>query len=842
MKLLRTSVISLLWLVLSLGTASVLAVVGAALYFAPGLPDVRQLQDFELHTPLRIFSRDGKLIGEFGEERRMAIDFDEVPEDLVQALLAAEDANYFDHPGVDPRGLARAAYELVSSGGTIQTGGSTITMQVARNYLLTLDRTFTRKIREILLALQMEQVLSKEEIFELYINKIFLGNRAYGVAAAAETYYQRPLSELTLAQKAMIAGLPKAPSSFNPLANPERSLIRRNWILYRMRDLGYIDQAAYDDAVQAPITAQRFTAQVEVDAPYVAEMARQFAIERYGDDAYTGGYRVHTTLDSELQPFARDALTRGLIDYDTRHGWRGVEESGIPSSLVEAQERAERSGLEEELGESPEVMETARQAAESSQSRVEGVDGDVSNWLRVLERTPGFGPLQPAIVVESEAREMTVLDRRGELLTLEWDGLSWAREYRSAFARGAEPSSAAEIASRGDLVRILERDDGSFRLSQRPDAEGSIVVLDPDTGAILALQGGFSFNASKFNRATQAQRQSGSIFKPFVFLAALQDGSMNAATVVNDAPVVMQDGSNDLWRPVNAGGNFLGPTRLRVALAQSRNLVTIRILQTLGLDATIDYLEGFGFASTRLPRGLSLALGSASLTPLEMTNAYAVLANGGFQVSPWFVERVTRGDDDNVIDEALPRVACRECDNGATEVEIDGRVYPLAERVADPSSVYILRDMLRDVIDSGTGRAALELGRQDIVGKTGTTNEQRDAWFAGYNDDLVTSVWIGKDNNETTGEYGGRAALPVWIDFMGNALNGRPEAMPEAPANIVRVRVDADTGRRLHDDQSGGISELFHGDHLPDYQPRSVGREIEDSSGSQGTGSYEAIF
>nr|WP_163500982.1 penicillin-binding protein 1A [Halomonas socia] len=842
MKLLRTSVISLLWLVLSLGTASVLAVVGAALYFAPGLPDVRQLQDFELHTPLRIFSRDGKLIGEFGEERRMAIDFDEVPEDLVQALLAAEDANYFDHPGVDPRGLARAAYELVSSGGTIQTGGSTITMQVARNYLLTLDRTFTRKIREILLALQMEQVLSKEEIFELYINKIFLGNRAYGVAAAAETYYQRPLSELTLAQKAMIAGLPKAPSSFNPLANPERSLIRRNWILYRMRDLGYIDQAAYDDAVQAPITAQRFTAQVEVDAPYVAEMARQFAIERYGDDAYTGGYRVHTTLDSELQPFARDALTRGLIDYDTRHGWRGVEESGIPSSLVEAQERAERSGLEEELGESPEVMETARQAAESSQSRVEGVDGDVSNWLRVLERTPGFGPLQPAIVVESEAREMTVLDRRGELLTLEWDGLSWAREYRSAFARGAEPSSAAEIASRGDLVRILERDDGSFRLSQRPDAEGSIVVLDPDTGAILALQGGFSFNASKFNRATQAQRQSGSIFKPFVFLAALQDGSMNAATVVNDAPVVMQDGSNDLWRPVNAGGNFLGPTRLRVALAQSRNLVTVRVLQSLGVENAIEFLEGFGFAESRLPRGLSLALGSASLTPLEMTNAYAVLANGGFQVSPWFVERVTRGDDDNVIDEALPRVACRECDNGATEVEIDGRVYPLAERVADPSSVYILRDMLRDVIDSGTGRAALELGRQDIVGKTGTTNEQRDAWFAGYNDDLVTSVWIGKDNNETTGEYGGRAALPVWIDFMGNALNGRPEAMPEAPANIVRVRVDADTGRRLHDDQSGGISELFHGDHLPDYQPRSVGREIEDSSGSQGTGSYEAIF
>lgn len=842
MTFIRTLAISLIWLTLSLGAASVLAVVGAALYFAPGLPDVRQLQDFELHTPLRIFSRDGKLIGEFGEERRMAVDFADVPEDLVQALLAAEDANFFEHPGVDPRGLARAAYELISSGGSIQSGGSTITMQVARNYLLTLDRTFTRKIREILLALQMEQVLSKEEIFELYVNKIFLGNRAYGIAAAAETYYQKPLHELTLAEKAMIAGLPKAPSSFNPLANPERSLIRRNWILYRMRALGNIDQQAYDEAVQAPVSAHRFTVQLEVDAPYVAEMARQFAIERYGDEAYTGGYRIHTTLDSELQPYARDALTRGLIDYDTRHGWRGPEEEGIPSSLVEAQERTERRGLEEELAESPEVMETARQAAASSQSQVEGIDGDVSNWLRVVERTPGFGPLQPAIVVESEGRQMRVLDRDGELQTIEWDGLSWARVYRSAFSRGPEPSSAAEIASRGDLVRIIERDDGSYRLGQRPDAEGSIVVLEPDTGAILALQGGFSFNASKFNRATQAQRQSGSIFKPFVFLAALQDGNMNAATVINDAPVVMQDGSNDLWRPVNAGGNFLGPTRLRVALAQSRNLVTVRVLQSLGLDNTIEFLEGFGFSESRLPRGLSLALGSASLTPLEMTNAYAVLANGGFQVSPWFVDRVTRGTDDNVIDEAVPRVACRECDNGATNVEIDGRVYPLAERVADPAAVYILRDMLRDVIESGTGRAALEIGRNDIVGKTGTTNEQRDAWFAGYNDDMVTTVWIGKDNNETTGEYGGRAALPIWIDFMGNALEGRPDAVPEAPSNIVRVRVDANTGRRLHDNQSGGISELFHADHLPDYQPRSVGREIEDSTGSQGTGSYEAIF
>ena len=841
MKWIKTLVFSAFWLLVSLTAAALLSVAGAALYFAPGLPDVRQLQDFELHTPLRVFTRDGKLIGEFGEERRMAVSFDEIPEDFIQALLAAEDAAFFEHRGVDPRGLARAAVELVSSGGDIQSGGSTITMQVARNYLLTLDRTFTRKIREILLALQMERILTKEEILELYVNKIFLGNRAYGIAAAAVVYYNKPLEELTLAEKAMIAGLPKAPSSFNPLANPERSLIRRNWILYRMRQLGNIDQATYEAAVQEPVTARRHVAQIEVDADYVAEMARQYAVERFGEEAYTGGYRIHTTLDSQLQPYARQALARGLIDYDTRHGWRGPEEREIPSSLAEAQARTERRGLEEELAESPEIMQTARQAAERSQTRVEGIEGDVSNWLRVLERTPGFGPLQPAIVVASEGREMRVLTRGGELVTLNWDGLSWARAYRSPRARGPEPSSASEIASRGDLVRILQRDNGSWRLSQRPDAEGSIVVMEPDTGAILALQGGFSFNASKFNRAVQAQRQSGSIFKPFVFLAALDTGLMTASTVVNDAPVVMHDGSS-LWRPVNSSGDFLGPTRLREALARSRNLVTIRILQTLGLDSTIEYLEGFGFSRSRLPHGLSLALGSADLTPLEMTNAYAVLANGGHRVSPWFIERVTRGSDDNVLDEARPAIACRSCDAGQTEVVIDGRTYDVAPRVADPTAVYILRDMLRDVIESGTGRAALSLNRNDVVGKTGTTNNQRDGWFAGYNDDLVVTVWIGKDNNESIAEYGGNAALPIWIDFMGNALNGRPEARPEPPAGLITARVDAQTGRRLADGQPGGITEIFHPDYLPDMEPRRVEQEIEQRSGSQGTGSYEAIF
>ncbi|KFF48149.1 penicillin-binding protein [Gammaproteobacteria bacterium MFB021] len=840
MKLFTRLLSTAFWLLLSLGAGALLAVVGAALYFAPGLPDVHQLQNYELQTPLRIYTEDGKLIGEYGEERRMPVSFDQIPKPLIDALLAAEDASFFTHPGVDPKGLARAAVELASSG-DIQSGGSTITMQVARNYLLTLDQTFTRKIREILLALQMEQILSKDDILELYVNKIYLGNRSYGVAAAANTYYGKPLGELTLPQYAMIAGLPKAPSSFNPLANPERALIRRNWILYRMRDLGFIDQAAYDKAVKAPITASRHIAQTEVDAPYVAEMARSYAVERFGDKAYTDNIRITTTLDSRLQTEARNALVQGLIDYDTRHGWRGPEEKDVPPSLVEAQDRTERKGLEEELSESPEVIQTARQAAQSSQATIQGVEGDVSNWLKVLERTPAYGPLQPAIVVSTEGKQMRVLDADGKVITLDWDGLKWAREYHSAKWRGGVPANAAAIASRGDLVRIL-RDGDHWRLGQRPGAEGAIVVLDPNTGAIEALQGGFSFSASKFNRAIQAQRQVGSNFKPFVYLAALEEGGMTAATIINDAPIVMEQFGADDWRPENAEQRFLGPTRLRVGLYTSRNLVTIRVLQSLGLDNALNFLERFGFSRDRLPHGLSLALGSASLTPLEIANAYAVLANGGFQVSPWYIDKITQGSHNTVVEEANPLVACRDCAADATQTEVDGEPRRLAPRVVEPDALYILRSILRDVIEKGTGRGALSLNRADIVGKTGTTNDQRDAWFSGFNNSLVTTVWVGKDDNSTTAEYGAQAALPIWKAFMGPALKGTPQVIPEAPADIVSVRIDPDTGKRLHDDQPGGINEIFRKQNVPDYQPRGIKPELEDQSGSQGTGTYEAIF
>ncbi|XGA80757.1 penicillin-binding protein 1A [Halomonas sp. CH40] len=843
MKLIRNIILSLFFMLVSLAGGVALAVIGAALYFAPGLPDVRQLQDFELHTPLRIYTRDAKLIGEFGEERRIPVDFADIPQPMIDALIAAEDQSYFEHSGVDPRGLARAAVELAQSGGAIQSGGSTITMQVARNYLLTLEQTFTRKIREILLALQMEQVLDKEEIFELYVNKIFLGNRAYGIASASETYYNQPLSELSLAQTAMIAGLPKAPSAFNPLANSERSLIRRNWILFRMRELGFIDQDAYQQAVQEPITAQRHRTQTEVDAAYVSEMARQYAMDEFGNDAYTGGYRIYTTLDSELQPYAQQALADGLLAYDRRHGWRGPEERDIPASLVEAQENTATRGLEEELGESPEIRETARQAAERSQTVVDGFDGDVSNWIQVLQNTPSYGVLEPAIVVETLGREMKVLTQDNEIRTIPWEGMAWAQPYLSPRSRGAAPTSAGQIAKSGDLIRVIEDENANLRLSQRPQVEGSLVVQNPDDGAIVALQGGFDFNASKFNRAVQAERQSGSIFKPFVYVTALHSGEMTAATIINDSPLVQADGSNSLWRPMNSSRDFLGPMRLRPALARSRNLVTIRILREMGLNYTINYLEGFGFEPGRLPRGLSLALGSGSLTPLEMTNAYAILANGGFKVHPWYIHRVTQGEENGeVVYEATPRVVCENCPPDQESVEIDGREFPIAPRVVDPEAAYIIRDMLREVVERGTARAALSLERSDIVGKTGTTNDQRDAWFAGFNSDLVATVWVGKDNNESIAEYGSNAALPIWISFMRDALEGQPEAWPEQPETVVSVRIDPDTGRRLRDGQSGGISELFDVDHLPSYQSRSVSQEVEEMSGSQGTGSPESIF
>ncbi|OHV10508.1 penicillin-binding protein 1A [Kushneria phosphatilytica] len=842
MTFIKRLVFHIFWFLVSLTAGIVMAVAGAAIYFGPGLPDVHQLQHYQLSMPLRVYTADHKLIGEFGAQRRKLVKGQDIPPQMAHALMAAEDANFYDHIGVSPKGLARAALELASSG-HIQSGGSTITMQVARNYLLTLDQTFTRKIREILLSLQMEQILDKQQILELYVNKIYLGQGAYGIGAAAETYFDKPVAQLSLPQMATIAGLPKAPSSLNPIANPERSLIRRNWVLLRMHQLGYIDNETYHQAVQAPIGVQHHHSAPEVQAPWVAEMARQFAVERFGDDAYTGNYRVITTINSKLQQDARQALVQGLIEYDTRHGWRGAEKQDIPPGLAEAQDKASHKGLEEELSESPEVAQTARQAAERSKATVSGIEGDVSNWVQVLDRTPQLGPLQPAIVVDAQGKQMQVLLKNDQVVTIDWNGLKWARAWKSPKWRGPAPDSAGDIAQRGDMVRVMKESNGDWRLSQIPEAEGAIVVLDPQTGALRALQGGFSFQRSQYNRATQAQRQPGSNFKPFIYLAALENG-MTPATIINDAPIVQEGvGNQEDWRPENAERSFGGPTRLRVGLYRSLNLVTIRILRSVGLDHTLDFLQRMGFDRDRLPHGLSLALGSANLTPLEVARGYAEIANGGFRVKPWFISEVHKGDsDDNLLHTPNPPAACRSCDPMDSTVTIDGNTYPVAERIASPESVYLLHSIMRDVIEKGTGHAARALHRSDIVGKTGTTNDQRDAWFSGFNDSLVATVWVGKDSNKTIAEYGSQAALPIWMKFMGPALKGTPEEEPPRPDDIVSVRIDPDTGKRLHDSDSGGITEIFRKDNLPPYQERSVQPELEDESGSQGTGSYDAIF
>ena len=835
MKSTKRLVVTLVSLALSVTAAVVLAVVGLVIYFTPSLPDINALQHYQLSTPLRIYSSDDKLIGEFGEQHRQIVSYSDLPPDMVNALLAAEDQDFFHHAGVDPKGIGRALAYMAGYG-KVRSGGSTITMQVARNYLLTLDQTFSRKIREIMLSLQMERILNKQQIFELYVNKIYLGQGAYGVGAAAQVYFNKPINQLTLPEAATIASLPKAPSAFNPVVNPIRSLERRNWILDRMRKANAITEQQYRDALETPLDVRQAHTEVQLQAPYIAEMARQYAIRHFGDQAYTNGYTITTTINSTDQMYARQALVDGLLAYDTRHGWRGVEQKAIPKTLAEAQRRASHTNAsDEEQAVSADVKQATRRAAERSVTHIAGIEGDVSNWMHELTNTGNVGPLEPAIVVSASGLNLRVLRSNGSLAMLSGDSVKWA-----ARARAASPTV-------GDMVRILPLKNGEWKLSQVPRVEGAIVVLDPVTGAIRALQGGFSDSSSSFNRATQARRQPGSTFKPFVYLAALDQGNMTPATVLNDAPIVETQGGKE-WRPENDNRVFQGPTRLRVGLYTSRNMIAIRALNDVGVDKAIDMLVKMGFERDQLPNGLSLALGSASLTPLEMARGYAEIANGGFKVEPWYIKSVTQNDSPtNLLEQqqgySLPPVACPACSPTATSTTLaDGKTYPVAERIADPAAIYMIQDILRDVITHGTGQRASVLHRSDLSGKTGTSNDQRDAWFSGFNANLISTVWVGMDNNAPTGEFGAQAALPIWVQFMGQALKGTPEATMPPPDNIVRARIDPDSGLRLRDEQPGGISEVFRADNLPQFKEQTIDPELQQKSGSEGTASYDSIF
>ena len=814
--LLRTSRVFAWFLLTGLSVAIIIAS-AFYLYLRPSLPPVHQLLDVKLQTPLRVYSADNRLIAEFGEKRRAPITIEQIPTIQLQAFLAAEDARFHDHFGVDIKGLTRAAIELVSTG-EIQSGGSTITMQVAKNYFLSRDRTFIRKFNEILLALQIERELDKDKILELYLNKIYLGNRAYGIAAAAQVYYDKPVNELTLAQMAMLAGLPKAPSAYNPLANPERALIRRNWILGRMRDLGYITQEDWSEATNAPLTATYNMREAEVDADYVAEMARTEMVRRFGEAAYNDGYSVTLTVDGTKQQAATESLRTGLENYDRRHGFRG------PIGQFDA------AGMS---------------AAE------------LSNQLLNYPRVEG---LIPAVItsVNDDEGAARVHTRHLGPGKMDFETMTWAKRYRTENLTGPAPEKPSDVVSVGDVVYVKvaqlpqvqeqnpETDSNEPRLelqvalSQAPRVEGAVISLSAKTGAIEALAGGYSFSQSKYNRATQANRQPGSTFKPFLYLSALENGR-TPATIYNDAPIVFEDSELEgAWRPQNSSGQFYGPTTLREGLYRSRNLVSIRLLRDLGIRQTLNYLDQLKIPTTNMPANLSLSLGAGQLTPMELARGFAVIANGGYDVEPYLIKTI-REPDGTVVYEAPETELCdSDCEQRLTDnasegpltasnsdtPETDGILLPASaqqsaekrvmKRLADERSVYIMHTILQDVVRRGTGRRALALNRQDLAGKTGTTNEQKDTWFAGFNHDVATTVWVGFDQPAPLGrrEFGASTALPIWVDYMKTAMQGAPESTMARPNGIVSIRINPRTGERARPGEDGTF-EIFKEEDAP---------------------------
>lgn len=753
-----------------------LALSGAFLYLSPNLPSVESLRSIELQIPLRVYSHDAKLIAEFGEMRRSPIAFADTPKHFIHALLAAEDDNFANHYGVDPGSLVRAAAQILKTG-RIQTGGSTITMQVAKNFFLSSERSFSRKANEILLALQIERELTKDEILELYINKIYLGNRAYGIEAASQVYYGKSINDISLAEMAMIAGLPKAPSRFNPIANPSRSMERRNWILGRMLKLGRISAEEYQAAVAEPLTARLHFTAPDLTAPYIAEMARAEMVGRFGGQAYTDGYNVTTTVPSDLQIEAGQAVRKGLITYDQRHGYRK------PEQLALAPEQ----------------------------------------WAAALTSTRVIARFLPAIVTQVSANDITVLLADGEHHSVSWQSMRWARPFINSRSLGPVPRRPADIVQVGDLIRVDRQDDNTYSFAQIPKAEAALVSLDPNTGAIRALVGGLSFEQSNYNRAIQAKRQPGSSFKPFVYSAAL-DAGYTAATIVNDTPLeVFEPGMKSVWRPKNSSRDFLGPIRVREGLYRSRNIVSIRILQDIGMQYAHQYISKFGFEPSDLPRNLSLALGTATLTPMEVTTGWTVFANGGYKIEPYLIQRIDNRDGQTIFlanPARTPAGKKTNTDSANSEQLLaadDLEPQLQAERVIDERTAYIMTSMLKDVITRGTGNKAMSLGRTDLAGKTGTTNESKDSWFAGYNSDVVTTVWAGFDQPESLGrsEYGGTVALPIWIDYMAYALKDTPMHSMKEPAGMMTLRIDPASGRIARPGTPKAYFEIFKSEDAP---------------------------
>ncbi|MGH8294977.1 MAG: penicillin-binding protein 1A [Steroidobacteraceae bacterium] len=768
-------------------------------YLEPSLPTSAQMQHVELKVPLRIYTSSGRLMAQIGAQQRTPVRYDQIPPLVRHAFLAAEDHRFFQESGISLIGIARSAIIDLIAGRKVQ-GGSTITQQAARNVFLTLDKTWRRKLQETFVTFEMDHEFTKQDIFQLYLNVIFFGQRSYGIAAAAQTYFGKSLDQLTVAQAATLAGIPQAPSLYNPIIHPHLAAARRRYVLQRMLDLGYIDAATAEAANHAPIGASPHAPHIDVSAPYAAEMVREQMEQWYGPAAETAGYRVYTTIDGRLQSLANRAVQLGLIQYDRQQGWRGpIGRTVLAPGATPAQ-----------LGQ------------------------------LVDEYTP-IGMLSPAVVVKLGTQSAEVYVRSQGFADIAWNGLSWARKDLGQNALGAAPKTAADVLAPGDVVYVVADESGHAQLAQVPQAQSALVALDPGDGSIAALVGGFDYFSNKFNRATQAQRQPGSGFKPIYYSAALEKGFTPASTILNAPLVVGGDGLETTWRPENDTKSFGGPVRLRVALAHSLNLVSIRLMRDLGTPYVSRYASRFGFDPKSLPQDLTLALGTLEATPLEMATAYSVFANGGFSVKPYFIDRVEDASG-KVVRQAAPRIACVLCSEPASLSDLKpaptaaaylaeadalrGGQGPLpagrlAPRVISAQNDYLMTSMMEGVIKYGTGVRALALHRDDIAGKTGTSNDYRDAWFNGYTPSLEATVWVGYDDDRSLGQgdEGAHVALPIWIDFMRYALQGVPQWQRPMPPGIVTLRISPRTGTLVSDENPDGISEVFMANHLPTAAP-----------------------
>jgi penicillin-binding protein 1A len=757
------------WVVYPIATLLGLILIGALMLgFAvmitlPTLPSLEVLTDYRPKIPLRVYTADGVLMGEFGEERRAVIKIGEVPEQLKQAILAAEDDRFYQHGGVDYAGVLRAAYSNFTSGGARQ-GASTITMQVARNFFLSKEKTLTRKFSETLLAFKIEHSLTKDEILELYINQIYLGQRSYGFASASQVYFGKPLSDINLAEAAMLAGLPKAPSSYNPIVNPKRAKTRQAYVLRRMNEIGQISIQEYKEATGKALVIKRKSQEFAVHAEYVAEMARQAVYDRYQEETYTRGFKVYTTVRQLDQQAAYQSLRQGVMDYDQRRGYRG------PESFV----KLVKDDVSQE-----EILENALQDRHDS------------------------GDLYAAVVLIANSKSVHAYRRGGERIEITGEGLKFAQKFLSETA----PAVQQRIHP-GSIIRVQKSDKGLWQIVQIPQVEASLVSIDPQDGSIRSLVGGFDFNRNQFNHVTQAWRQPGSSLKPFIYSAALEKG-FTPATVINDAPIsfsAAETGSKP-WEPRNFESKYDGPIRMREALAKSKNMVSVRILRAITVQYAQDYISRFGFDPSMHPPYMTMALGAGSVTPMQMAVGYTAFANGGFRVAPYFIQRI-EDEKGNILEQAQP-----------------SQVAKNAVQIIDPRNAYLMTTMMQDVVERGTATRAKQLNRTDLAGKTGTTNDHVDAWFCGYQTDLVAVAWIGFDNPKSLGEHetGGRAALPIWVNYMGKVLQNVPMSPPISPQGVITARVNPATGFRV---SHGGIVEHF----LQEQLPPEAGHEDEDGS------------